>query len=521
MGYEEIPGIKPVIFRDLSAGWFPGKEHNDIPGSLDSPEPIGMADGNAVVWFDGSLNSFFGYDNVNTSALNSGASGTSIYASDVLDEMVATFGNKLYSDVDQAAPTDITGAVTITAGNNFQWSEWQFETTKYIIGTNGVDSPIKWTGTGNAAVLGGSPPVGRWNVIWNNALWIARTSTETSTLYFSDLADPETWTTDNDYKFPAPITGLGTLGDKLVVFMDDAIGVLTGYNNTALTKVDKFINGKGCTSGNSIVNAKLKGVDVLVFHSWDGWYAFDGSSTLVYLSNPIKNKYRQQSTVTQFTQNRFQYVWAEYIPQYEWVIAGMSDGSDTTNNFMVILDIGRVYENREGLYIPHWPVDSIPANCIARSKRITSESNEIFFCDTTGFVYKFNPTVFNNNGSAYTKFFQSKIFDNVKSWILVEFNIMANETSTTLTTYVKADLESGDGSQGSVSLQDSAALLGTTFILGSSLLGGVDFVYNEAAMDTFGRFLQFKITNSTVDKSFSIEEVSIILQEIGIDPNVA
>ena len=78
------------------------------------------------------------------------ATGTSIFASDVLGEMVATFGSKLYSDVDQSSPTDITGIVTITAGNNFQWSEWQYETTKYIVGTNGVDPVIKWTGSGTA-----------------------------------------------------------------------------------------------------------------------------------------------------------------------------------------------------------------------------------------------------------------------------------------------------------------------------------------------------------------------------------
>jgi hypothetical protein len=521
MGYEEIPGVKPVSFKDLSAGWFPGKQHNDIPGSLDSPDPIGMADGNAVVWLDGSLKSFFGYDNVNTSAINSAASVTSLYASDVLNKIVGSCGDKLYADLDQASPLNITGAVVISAGNRIVWSEWQFETTAYVVGTNGVDPPFKWTGVGDATIIGGTPPTGKWNVVWNNALWIGRPSIETATLYFSDLADPEVWTANNDYKFPAPITGLGVLADKLVVFMDDAIGILSGYNNGELTKIDKFISSKGCTSGYSIVNAKLGGVDVLVFHSSDGWYAFDGSTTLYYLSSPIRNKYRNQGEVSQFTKDRFEYVSAEYFSQYNWVVAGMSDGNDSINNFMVILDLSRVYESKEGKYVPHWPVDNIPMNCIARTKSVTEAENEILFGDTTGFVYKFSPVVFNNNGASYSKFFQSKIFDNVSSWLLIEFNIMANESSTTLTTNVKADLEAGSGAQGSVSLQEGADLLGTTFILGSSVLGGKDFVFNEAAMDVFGRFLQFKISNSTNDASFSIEEVNIILQEIGLDPNIA
>lgn len=522
MGYEEIPGTKTVIFKDMSAGWFPGKEHNDIPGSLtNDSEPIGMFDGNAVIWYDGKLKSLFGYNNVNTSALNSSATLTSLYASDVLSAFVATAGSKLYSGADQAAPTDITGALTITAGNQIQWAEWQFETDSYIIGTNGVDSVMKWTGSGNASVLAGSPPVGRWVQVFQNALWLANTTSEPSTLYFSDLGDPESYTADNDYKFDAPITGMGVLKDKLVVFKADSIGFLSGTNNQILTKIDKFIAGKGCSGGHTIVNAKIKGRDVLVFHGWDGWYAFDGSQNLISLSHPVINKYRPQSTVTQFNQARFQYACAEYWPDYGWYICILSDGNDSTNNFAVILDLNRFYETREGQFVPHWPVDNIPGNCIARSKRVTSQTNEMFFGDTTGFIYKFDPTIYNYNGSGYSKYYESKIFDNVRTWILNEFNILGNEGSVSLDTYINADLETGDGTQGSASLLDTGDLLGTTFILGVSELGAKDFVFVDSPIDTFGRFLKFKISNSTVDKSFGLEEINFILQEIGLDPNAA
>lgn len=521
MGYEEIPQSTPVIFRDFSAGWFPGKEHNDIPGSLKTKEPIGMFDGNAVIWYDGALRSMFGYDNVNTVALNSGAAVTSLYASDVISKFVTSVGNKLYTGADQASPTDITGIITLTAGSQIQWSEWQFEDDAYIVGTNGVDAPIKYTGTGNASALGGSPPTARWSAVFNNALFLARTSLEPSTVFFSNLGDPEVYTSDDDYKFNAPITGLAVLGKMLVVFKSESIGVLSGFNNSTLTKEENYISGKGCSGGHTIVQAKLKGRDVLIFHGYDGWYAFDGSKDLIYLSYPVRNKYRPQASVPQFTQSRFQYAWAEYIPQYEWVITCLSDGADTTNNFVVILDLGRVYESSEGVYVPHWPVDNIPGNCIARSKRITSENNEIFFGDTTGFVYKFTPTGYNYNGSVYTKFFESKIFDNILTWVLVEFNIMGNEGSVSSDTYIKSDLEIGDGTQGSANLSDGGDVLGTTFILGTSELGGKDFVFVDATTDAFGRFLQFKISNSVVDKSFSIEEVNLILQEIGLDTNAA
>ena len=519
MGYEEIPGMTEVDVVDMSAGWFPGKAHADIPGSLKSEEPHGMYDGNAVVWYDGGVQSLFGYDNVNTSALNSAASITSLFASDVLNAFVVSADDKLYSGADQETPTDITGVVSLTAGLQVKWVEWQYETTKYIVGANGTDSLVKWTGSGNATNLGGSPPAGKWLAVFNYALWIANTTTETSTLYFSDLAEPEAYTTNNDYKFAAPITGLGVLGDKLFVFKFDSIAMLSGDNNLTLTKVENYITGRGCVAGHTIANARINGVEVLIFMGVDGWYAIDGSNQILNLSHPVKNKFRSQSQITQFNAARFQYATAEYWPKYEWYVCCLSDGDDSTNNFLMILDLNRVYKTREGLYIPHWPVDNIPANCIARSKSVTSVYNDLYFGDTTGFVYKFDQATFNYNGSAYNSYFKSKIYDNKSEWILVEQNIKATEASTTLTTYINSDLESGSGTAGSVSLLDGADTLDVDFVWDVSVWGGKDFVYKDSSTEEWGRFLGFQFGQSTVDKNFSVQSLNLILQEIGLEPN--
>lgn len=522
MGYEEIQGIKSIVIKDMSAGWFPGKSHNDIPGSLTNEEEAhGMYDGNAVVWFDGGLKSFFGYDNVNSSALNSGATVTSLFASNSLSQIVVSCGDKLYSGADQASPTDITGSVVITADYQIQWVEWQFETTKYIVGANGVDPLIKWTGTGNADVLSGSPPTGRWLAVWNDALWVANTSTEPSTIYFSDLTDPEGYTEDNDYKFHSPITGLGVLGDKLFVFKEDSIGMLSGTNNILLDKIENYVSGKGCVAGHTIVNARIDNIEVLIFKSADGFYAIDGSSQILNLSHPIRNKYRSQSDVALFNQARFQYAIAEYWPNYEWYVCCLSDSDDTTNNFMIILDLSRVYRTKEGIYVPHWPIDNIPGNCMARSKSVTSQRNEIFFGDTTGFVYKFDPATFNYNGSSYNKYYKSKIYDNVTEWIIMEYNLMGTETNTTMTNYINSDLETGDGTVSTMSFLDSADLLDVSFVWDQSVWGGKDFVFNDSPTDEWGRFLQFRFGNAELDKSFNIKEINLVLQEIGVEPNAA
>ena len=362
------------------------------------------------------------------------------------------------------------------------------------------------------------PPVGRWVVVFNNALFIGRTSTEPSTVFFSDLGDPEVWTTDNDYKFDGPIMGMGVLGNLVVVFKQNSIGVLSGTNNEKLIKIDKYINGIGCSGGHSIFTAKIKGQDVLIFHSDNGLWAFDGSRNLIDLSNCIRNKYQDGTTVNKWNTSRFQYAWGTYIPKYKWGMLALSDSGDATNDFLLIIDLDRIQETRNGMYVPHWPMDAVPANCLTCSKSVTTTRDDIYFGDTTGFIYRFDPSIFNRNGTAYNGYFRSKILDNIKSWILIEANLMADEGGETVTIAAFADLDTASVSA-SVSLDDDADLLGTTFILGTSVLGGKDFVFKDAGLNTWGRFLQFRISNSTLNEGYRIESLNFIFQETGLEPN--
>ena len=98
-----------------------------------------------------------GYTQLNVSAFNSGATWNSLHwleLSSGTDYIMGTCGNKL-AKMDNLGGTwtDITGALTITAGNtNFMRWRTFLDTA---VGTNNVNVPIKWTGTGNGAVLGG------------------------------------------------------------------------------------------------------------------------------------------------------------------------------------------------------------------------------------------------------------------------------------------------------------------------------------------------------------------------------
>lgn len=516
MGYESFENIIDINFKNFSAGWFPGKEHNDIPGELTKPDyPLGSPDCNACIWTEGSLRKFFGYNDITTSILTGYV--TSLFYSTILSEFVGTIGTGIYSDMHQATPTDITGAITVSSTSRPHWAEWQFETNHYVIGVDGLNPPWKWTGSGNCSVLAGSPPQGKWVAIWQSSCWIGRTASEPSTIYFSDPADPETWTVDRDYKFDAPITGIGVLGDKLVVFKENSIGVLAGDNNDALTKVDKYISGVGCTSGHSIKNSKVEGEDVLIFHSKDGYYAFNGTTTLMKISHQISKKY---ISTDKWATTLFDEITSVYWPEYNWYISNLADGSDSYNNFQLVFDCSQMLgKNAYGSYVtgvsflPCWPFDDIPA--------ISMEiyDGALYFGSVDSKVYKFDVSNFNLNGSTYDAYFKSKIFDVGQEWTFLEANVMADEQNATINVYINADLEAGSGSMDVADVYDDSAVLGSTFIIGTSILGGKDFVNAHVDVDVFGQYLQFKLQNNTVDKYFAIEEFQIMLQGLGVDSN--
>lgn len=68
------------------------------------------------------------------------------YASNLLE---ATNGHMLYMSGLNGTWNDITGSVTITAGNFFSSTNW----SNKIYMTNGANSVIQWTGTGNVSTL--------------------------------------------------------------------------------------------------------------------------------------------------------------------------------------------------------------------------------------------------------------------------------------------------------------------------------------------------------------------------------
>lgn len=169
-----------------------------------------------------------------SSAINGGAAGNGVWelvrSSGASRDILSIFGSKLYKDSKTTSPTDITGAVTITSGQDNHVTFTLFNDIAFMC--NGVDAPWQWTGAGDATVVSGSPPTFRTMAAKWNRLFGAAAG---RTIRYCAIGDPTSWPSGNTV---AAILGdsssaiegrdfiyqMGHLGDSLFVGLSNSVG---------------------------------------------------------------------------------------------------------------------------------------------------------------------------------------------------------------------------------------------------------------------------------------------------------
>lgn len=297
---------------------------------------------------------------------------------------VVTSGTKIYSMSALGVLTDITGAVTITASQNNLFSFVKFKDgsgNDIIIGSNGVDAPWKWTGSGNAAALGGTPPANfKYIVVRKNRLY----GSSGEFVYHSDLLNGESWDSLNWVaKFSSQgiytndVTGIIKYGDNLGVFKEDAIFQFSGESFVD-GYIDDTVTGDGCISGLSIVEIPSRRYgNILVFVNRNGEIkGFNGTKNLINISDLIDN------TLQGYVQSRFKYNSAvNYRKNNHYLCSYSSSG--TTHNKLVAHDYFLDDETGESTMLVH---SGINANYL---RMMDSAGQETLFSATyDGWILK-------------------------------------------------------------------------------------------------------------------------------------
>lgn len=378
MGQEQV-GIAGVTIQDMSGGL----NSNILSTEIEDRDGT---DAENVYYFDGFLKKMFGITRVNDQLEGAGGSEKvngihDFQMRDATQHLVVILEDAIYN---RSGTTwaDITGALTISDAKH------QLITfNDIVIATNLSDDPIKWTGTGNAAALGGSPPKGQWLTSFNGRVCIGNAKVGASPfparVYYSDLDLPESWdTTDDFWEFEADdgqfITGILPLGQRLIVYKSDSIGVVSGYGLTSWTVDRSFKKGVGCISGYTLKSARIfvQGVmkEVHIFLGEDGLYAFDGSE-VIRLSDKAKDFLKSQNT------SRFPNAVGSYYKPLDQYYCFFSSSGSSQN------DAGLIYDTRKGGI---WPLDNINANYAAIVENSTTDIDELHVGSNDSIVYRFD-----------------------------------------------------------------------------------------------------------------------------------
>lgn len=179
-----------------------------------------------------------GNSKVTTTAFNSGAAWQGLghlLRADGSEFMVGVAGTKVGANQISGATwatsfSDITGTLTITAGQDNIWDFFTFNDKIYAFGgpKDNPDTPFKYAASGNAATISASAPLAYGGFAANNRAFAFRTNANPSTIYWSIVGDATDWASagsgsavvgslnDNE-----KITGAAVLSSNYVMIFKD------------------------------------------------------------------------------------------------------------------------------------------------------------------------------------------------------------------------------------------------------------------------------------------------------------
>lgn len=150
--------------------------------------------------------------------------------------------------------------------------------TPHLSGTSAPNQITRSGGAHTIATLAGSPPAGRYAVIYKDVLWLASPAATADRIFFSTAGNPaDTWDTANKYiDMSFPITGMAALQNAVFVFGNSRTARVRGTIPPPDSDfiIDDPIFDVGCTDNRSISLYR----DKVIWGNAHGLYISDGSA---------------------------------------------------------------------------------------------------------------------------------------------------------------------------------------------------------------------------------------------------
>lgn len=218
--------IQVLRLKDFSGGWA------SVPGKMEEAEVFT----NLEITREKDARTCFGSTTFNSTnisvsgtysvhSLGAGGAGANDFVI-----LAGTSQGKVWSATSQTAPvafTDRTGAAALTGT---YWSFTQFvdaSDNRIMVFGNELDGMWYWDGSSNIAQIAAAPDP----CVITNYQGYLFAAVQPNSLYFSDYLDYATWPGASIIEFSmdrGKITGLATLPDKLLIFFQRGVGMITG-----------------------------------------------------------------------------------------------------------------------------------------------------------------------------------------------------------------------------------------------------------------------------------------------------
>lgn len=504
---------------------------NDFSGGLVTARPITelleneSSDlDNIVVFSKGrGFRSRFADTEFNSSAMNLGDSvnGLGYYKRINGDEfLVAISGNKIYSSTNALVGTmsDITGTAVVTGGQNNIWSMFTFNNNLVAFGgsSSSPDAPWTWTGSGNAAPLGGSPPSAYFGFQANNRAFALRTGTYPSRIFWSILGNAGDWTgtgsgysdvstSDNDKLVTAAVLNTNTV----LLFKQNSIHQMQiGSLVSGAFPIFPLFKGTGCVGKHAIVVNN----GLVYFITPSGKMLItDGSR--IFDSIEIPRLSDIDDLWSNLNPNRLEYIQGTYRSgsDYEHIIWNVSYGSGQgSNNVAFIWDI----ENKCWLR---------NTTGYASNVMVTTQSGMLYGGHYNGKIYKKDSssstvTDASNSGAVVDGYLISGWFNNGRYETIKEIRSINLSFFTSgggsIRFFYGFDFD-GLNNQINISQMPPTGGIYGTAVYGTDVYAGVGLNMVNNTIPGRGNFFQYKIETPTAAFPMKINGFTMSYKERG------
>lgn len=415
----------------------------------------------------------------------------------------AISGTKFFTDSGLSGTmADATGAVTITSGQNNLWTPINFNNLQIWFG-GAPDAPFKYSGSGNAAALGGTPPSAYTGFGANNRIFGVSTAANPSRIYWPILSNPEDWTGTGSGNADVALSdgealqcGVVTGPDTAILFKNSSTHLMA--TTRAPFPIYQLQKGTGIAGRNAYV--LVNGVIYFVTPGRRMKATADGVN-FTNFPNDINDIWDSINT------SRIQYIQGIYYQPLEWIMWLVSTGSSTTNNYLIIWDINHKCFLR----------------CTTGFKANVAtlvQNRRLFMGHYNGKLYeKLKDTIFSDasetSPGAIDAYWRTP-FSGLSTDIDVTVHpltlnvVVLTETASTLDVSYGVDFSSPSTTQtfslvGSGSLWDSG-------VWDSAVWGGQNATVLTMFVSTRGNLFSYRMRNATASQGYTVQGTTVRLR---------